>query len=68
MSYDWKSEQWTIPLNFNFGKTLIWKERPWKLSMEINYYIERADAFAPQWMIGFNLTPVVNNGLVDWFK
>ncbi len=68
MSYDWKSEQWTIPLNFNFGKTTIWNERPWKLSMEINYYIERADTFAPEWMIGFNLTPVVNNGLVDWFK
>lgn len=31
--YDWKSEQWTVPLNFNFGKTVIWNKKPWKLSM-----------------------------------
>lgn len=68
INYDWKSEQWTVPLNFNFGKTIIWNKKPWKLSMEINYYVERADAFAPEWMIGFNITPVVKNGLTSWFK
>lgn len=68
LNYDWKSEQWTVPLNFNFGKTIIWDKTPWKLSMEINYYVERADAFAPEWMIGFNITPVVKNGLASWFK
>ncbi len=68
ITYDWKTDQATIPLNFNFGKTIIRGSTPWKLSMELNYYIEQADAFGPEWMIGFNISPVVKNGLVDWFK
>ncbi len=68
ITYDWETDQATIPLNFNFGKTIIRGSTPWKLSMEFNYYIEQADAFGPEWMIGFNVSPVVNNGLVDWFK
>jgi hypothetical protein len=36
--------------------------------MEINYYIEQPDAFGPDWMIGINITPVVENILVSWFK
>ena len=68
MTYDWETDQATIPLNFNFGKTVIRGSTPWKLSMEFNYYIEQADAFGPDWMIGFNISPVVKNGLVDWFK
>jgi hypothetical protein len=68
ITYDWETDQATIPLNFNFGKTIIRGETPWKLSMEFNYYIEQADAFGPEWMIGFNISPVVMNGLVDWFK
>jgi len=68
MTYDWDTDQATVPLNFNFGKTVIRGSTPWKLSMEFNYYIEQADAFGPEWMIGFNISPVVKNGLVDWFK
>ena len=68
ITYDWETDQATIPINFNFGKTIIRGSTPWKLSMEINYYIEQADAFGPEWMIGFNISPVVKNGLVDWFK
>ena len=68
LTYDWNSEQWTIPLNFNFGKTIIRKGRPWKLSAEINYYIEQSDPFGPEWMIGFNIAPVVKNVMSGWFK
>ena len=68
LTYDWETDQATIPVNFNFGKTVIRGSTPWKLSMEFNYYIEQADAFGPEWMIGFNISPVVKNGLVDWFK
>jgi hypothetical protein len=68
ITYDWENEESTIPLNFNFGKTVLWNGRPWKLSMEINYYIEQPDAFGPDWMIGINITPVVENVLVSWFK
>jgi hypothetical protein len=68
MSYDHKANQWTIPINFTFGKTVILSERPWKLSMEINYFPERADAFGPEWLIGFNVAPVVENALASLFK
>jgi len=35
---------------------------------ENNYYIERAYAFSPEWVIEFNVAPVAINSLVDWFK
>ncbi len=68
ITFDHITDQWTIPLNVTFGKTVIWSGRPWKLSAEINYYVERADAFGPEWMIGFNVAPVVENVLANWFK
>ena len=68
ITYDWESEEWKIPLNFNFGKTVIFGERAWKLAAEFNYYIEQADAFGPDWSISFNFTPVVENGMAKWFK
>jgi len=68
ITFDHISDQWTIPLNFTFGKTVIWNKRPWKLSAELNYYVEQADAFGPQWMIGFNVAPVVENVMANWFK
>lgn len=68
MNYDWNSEQWTVPLQINVGKTVVAKGRPWKLSGELNYYVEKADAFGPEWMLSINIAPVVKNGLADWFK
>ena len=67
ITYDWETEQWTVPLQINFGKTVVLNGRPWKLSAEINYFIEKADAFAPEWMLSLNVTPVVKNGLASWF-
>ena len=68
MTYDHESNQATIPINLNAGKTVIWDGRPWKLSAEINYFVESSDAFAQEWFVGFNIAPVVENGLADWFK
>ena len=68
ITYDWESEEWTVPVQFNFGKTITIGARPWKLSAEINYYADKPDAFGPEWMVGFNIGPVVRNGLADWFK
>ena len=67
MNYDWNSEQWTVPLQINAGKTVVMKGRPWKLSAELNYYVEKADAFGPEWMLSFNVAPVVKNGMASWF-
>lgn len=65
ITYDWESEQWTVPLQVNAGKTVVWNGRPWKLSAEVNYYVEKADSFGPEWMISFNIAPVVKNGLAS---
>jgi hypothetical protein len=68
MSYDWESEDWSVPLNVTGGRTLILGGRPWRFGLEINYYVERQDAFGPKWMIGFNVTPVVKNVAATWFR
>ena len=68
ISYDWHNEQWNVPLNFNVGKTVMWRGKPWKVGMEINYYVERSDTFAPEWMVGFSIAPVVKNVIAEWFK
>ena len=72
MTFDHTIDEWTIPLNFTFGKTVMMNDRPWKLSMEINYYInyyvEQPDAFGPRWMVGFSAAPVVKNLLANLFK
>jgi hypothetical protein len=67
MSYNWEAEQWTLPLNLTAGKTVTFGGRPWKLSAEINYYVDRPGAFGPEWMVGLNIAPVVKNGMARWF-
>ncbi len=66
-TYDWKAEQWTVPIQINAGRTVILNGRPWKLGGEINYYVEKADGFGPEWMFSFSVAPVVKNKLADWF-
>ncbi|MEM1084280.1 MAG: hypothetical protein AAGI48_09165 [Verrucomicrobiota bacterium] len=68
LSYDWHNDQWTVPLNLTFGKTVILGGKPWKLSAEVNYYVEEPDTFGPEWMVGLNITPVVENALAKWFQ
>lgn len=68
MSYNWVSDEWTIPLNLTVGKTVMWGKTPVKLQAEINYYIERPENFGSDWMIGFNITPVVNNFVEKWIR
>jgi hypothetical protein len=67
ITYDWTTEQWTVPLQINAGKTVVFNGRPWKLSVELNYYVEKSDTFGPEWMLSFNIAPVVKNGLAGWF-
>lgn len=68
MTYNHESEEWTVPLHLVAAKTFIISGRPWEFSLDLNYYVERPDAIAPKWMIGFNIAPVVQNILADWFK
>ena len=68
MSYDHENSQWTLPINLTLGKTVIWKGRPWKLSAEVNYFVDQPDAFGPEWMVGINIAPVVENVFARMFN
>jgi len=68
MDYDWRTKEWSIPLNVTTSKTIKLGDIPLKLELEVNYYVARPDVFGPKWMIGFNITPVVHNFLVDLLK
>jgi hypothetical protein len=61
MTYNHETEEWTVPLHVTAGKTIIINKRPWKFSVDLNYYVERPDSIAPEWMVGFNVAPVVKN-------
>jgi hypothetical protein len=61
ITYNHESEKWTVPLHLTAGKTFIINGRPWKISLDLNYFVERPDAIAPEWMVGFNIAPVVKN-------
>ncbi|MGY3571638.1 hypothetical protein [Vibrio paucivorans] len=68
ISYDWNTNQAEIPLNISVTKTTVIGGRPWKFGLEANYYIEKDDKTRPDFMIGFNITPVVENQLVSWLN
>lgn len=65
-SYDHERDQATVPVNLNFGKTIISGGRPYKLGVELNYYVEQPDQFGPDWMISFEVAPVVENAIAQW--
>jgi len=66
--YNWESSEWTIPINLTVSKTVLFGKTPWQFQVEVNYYVEQPDDFGPQWMIGFNFSPVVNNPFQKGFN
>lgn len=68
IQYDWTQEQWNVPLNGQISKTLQLGKMPLRVQLEVDYYVERPDAFAPKWLIGLNITPVVPNFINNWIR
>ncbi len=68
ITHNWESDDWTVPLNLNFSKTVTLGGRPWKFGMEFNYYVEQPDAFGPEFLVEFKITPVVENALANLFR
>ena len=68
INYDWKAEEWTVPLNLSISKTFMVGKMPLKLALDMNYYIDQPDLFGPKWMVGFEITPVVPNIFERWIK
>jgi hypothetical protein len=67
LSYDWNKEQAEIPLNISVSKTTVFNGRPWKFGIEANYYIEKDEKTRPDFMLSFNVSPVVENKLASLF-
>jgi hypothetical protein len=68
ITYNHESSEWMIPLHLVVSKTFIIGGRPWEFSVDLDYYVERPGAIAPEWMVGFNVAPVVENVFAKWFK
>jgi hypothetical protein len=66
IAYDHEIKEWSLPLNITVGKTVMLNSRPWKIAMEINYFLAQPDAFGPEWFFGLNVGPVVENVVASW--
>ena len=66
INYDERNKTWSVPINFVVGRTIKLGERPWKISVETNYFIEQNLSFEPKWMVGVNIAPVVKNVIANW--
>ena len=51
------------PRTFAMKRTVKVGNTPTRFQLEVNYYPDswRPDAFGPEWFVGLNITPVVNN-------
>jgi hypothetical protein len=68
LSFNHESDEWSIPLNIFANRTVIIGKTPWRIGLQVNYYVAQPDDFGPEWMIGFNVAPVVKNIMANWFK
>ena len=55
-----------MPRNLSVSK-ISWEEVMEK-KLEGNHYVEQPDLFGPQWLTGFNVTPVVPNIFECWIR
>jgi hypothetical protein len=51
--------KFTFPIAAGFQKTTQIGDRPVRFGFEVWYNVERADAFAPEWVLRFSISPVV---------
>jgi len=63
MTYNWKTDEASIPVNVFVQKTVTLFGTPTRLQIEANYFVTDANEFSPEWFVAFNITPVVDNFL-----
>ncbi len=68
LSYDWKAEQATIPVNLTVRKVVRFGNTPMQLSAGFDYYVEKSDDFGPDFGFKFSIAPVVSNFIYEWFQ
>ena len=65
--YDWEAadnNELLLPLGGGVSKTLRLGRLPMKMDLEFFGYLETPDAFGPEWMLTFSVTPLIPN----WFN
>jgi len=66
LTYNWESEEWTVPVELYISKTVMFGPQPFQFDLHVDYYVEQPDAFGPEWMVSFNVTPIVPNFIANW--
>ena len=56
-TYDWESEQWTVPLNLQVTQLVKIANKPISFQLGYRYYAEKPDG-GPDWGLRFNVTLV----------
>ncbi len=49
----------TLPLGIGLSRTMVLGGKPWKFAAQYWHYVEKPDAFGPDWQIRLTVTPVV---------
>ena len=68
MSYNWKTKQATIPVNFTVRKVIKIGNTPVQLAAGFDYYVEKDDNFGSDFGFLFSITPVVPNFIYNWLQ
>ena len=66
-AYNWEAssgDRWTFPVGVGVGKTTRWGNMPIKFSAQVQYAAATPDTFGPDWILKFQVTPVVPNPFV----
>ncbi len=67
ITYDWEADSdnaWNVPIGVGLAKTLIIKNKPWKVQGQVFYYLEQPDDFGQAWGFKLSVSPVVPNPFV----
>jgi len=67
-TYDWETDQATLPINLSVSKVTKIGKLPVKLQAGIDYYAKSNDDFGQDWAINFTISPVVPNFIYDAFS
>ena len=66
-SYDWKADSdqaLTLPVGLGLAKTTKFGAMPVKFQAQVQYFVEQPDAFGPEWLLKFSVTPVIKNPFI----
>jgi hypothetical protein len=59
-SYNWESEQLTLPIGTGIAKTIFLGSTPLKLSTQVWYFVEKPDAFGSDFQFRLSIAPVIS--------